>query len=319
MTKSLLFLSALFLITTGLFAREPGDSLQALKDELKRLDSIESALNYKTGKIDLGNGIASIHVPDGFKFLESAEAAYVVQDLWGNPKGEAPLGVLFPENSGATDPGGYAFIVQFEDIGYVKDGDADKIDYDDLLKDLKEGSAKDNIERKKLNLLTMDLVGWAAKPYYDKEKKVLYWAKEFSVEGADEHTLNYDVRVLGRKGVLTLQAVSSMSQLDSVNNHLDEVLSMVTFNQGNRYADFDSKTDEVAAWTIGGLVAGKVLAKAGFFAVILKFLKFIIIGIGVAGGAIWKFISGRRKRKEEELVYQTQPVQEENQNPGVPS
>lgn len=302
----------------SLLAKEPGDSVNIIAEELKRMDSIENSLNYKTGKIELGSGIATINVPSNFKFLESAQAAYVVQDLWGNPKGQAPLGVLFPANNNATDAGGYAFIVQFEEMGYVKDGDADKINYDDLLKDLKEGSIKDNEERTKLGLYTMDLLGWAAKPYYDKEKKVLYWAKEYSIPGAEQHTLNYDVRILGRKGVLILQAVSSMQELDSVNNHLDEVLNMVTFNEGNRYADFNSKTDEVAAWTIGGLVAGKVLAKAGFFAVILKFLKFIIIGLGVAGTAIWKFISGRRK-KEEELVYQPQPVQDENNNTNPPA
>jgi len=317
MKRIFLFLSGLFFVSFSLFAKDPGDSLQLFAEQLKRMDSIESSLHYKTGKIELGSGIATINVPEGFKFLESAEAAYVVQDLWGNPKGEAPLGVLFPANSGATDAGGYAFIVQFEDLGYVKDEDADKIDYADLLKDLKESSIKENEERRKLDLTTMDLLGWAAKPHYDKEKKVLYWAKEYSIPGAEEHTLNYDVRILGRKGVLTLQAVSSMQELDSVNNHLDEVLNMVTFNQGNRYADFDSKTDDVAAWTIGGLVAGKVLAKVGFFAVILKFLKFIIIGIGVAGTAIWRFITGRKK-KQEELAYQPQPSTEENHNSSTP-
>ena len=320
MKKFLLIFTTLFSICTSLslFAKEPGDSLEIIADEIKRLDSIEKSLNYKTGVIQLGSGIATINVPAGFKFLEPAEAKYVIEDLWGNPKGAAPLGALFPVNSGATDAGGYAFIVNYEDIGYVKDHDADKINYDDLLKELKESSEKDNEERKKMNLFTMDLLGWAAKPYYDKEKKVLHWAKEFSIPGAEQHTLNYDVRILGRKGVLTLQAVSSMQELDSVNSHIDEVLGMVTFSEGNRYAEFDSKTDEVAAWTIGGLVAGKVLAKVGFFAIILKFLKFIIIGIGVAGTAIWKFISGK-KRKQEELAYEPQPATDESNNTNSPA
>ena len=98
-----------------------------------------------------------------------------------------------------------------------------------------------------------------------------------------------------------------MDQLDSVNAHINDVLAMVNFTEGNRYSDFDSSTDNVAAWTIGGLVAGKVLAKVGFFAVILKFLKFIIAGVVLAGGAIWRFVTGRRKKKEEEAQYQYQP------------
>jgi uncharacterized membrane-anchored protein len=280
-------------------------------EAMKRMDSIESTLHYKTGKINLGDNIATMTVPSGFKFLESAEAKYVLEDLWGNIKGQAPLGLLFPENSGATDAGGYAFVVEYEDIGYVKDHDADKINYDDLLKELKEGSAKDNIERKKAGLYTMDLIGWAEKPYYDKERKVLHWAKEFKVEGREENTLNYDIRVLGRKGVLILQAVSDMSVLDSVNKNINTVLGMVSFNEGHKYSDFNSKTDKIAAWTIGGLVAGKILAKVGFFAVILKFLKFIIIGLVAVGGGIWRFITGKRKR-DNDFVYQTQPAPTDN-------
>jgi uncharacterized membrane-anchored protein len=317
MKRIYLLVSGLMLLSAATWAKEPGDSLADIAAQLKKMDSIESSLHYKTGKISLGNDIASINVSSQFKFLAPDEAAYVVQDLWGNPKGNAPLGLLFPVSSGATDPGGYAFIIKYEDIGYVKDEDADKINYDDLLKELKESGIKENEERRRLNLNTMDLVDWAEKPHYDKNKKVLYWAKEFVVPGADFHTLNYDIRILGRKGVLTLQAVSAMDQLDSVNNHINEVLTMVSFNEGHKYSNFNSKTDQVAAWTIGGLVAGKVLAKVGFFAVILKFLKFIIIGLGVAGGAVWRFITGRKK-KQEELAYEPQPVTDPNHNASTP-
>jgi uncharacterized membrane-anchored protein len=72
------------------------------------------------------------------------------------------------------------------------------------------------------------------------------------------------------------------------------------FNEGSRYADFDSNIDEVAAWTIGGLVAGKILAKVGIFAVLAKFGKVIILGLIAAGGFIWRLITGRRKKNEDE-------------------
>src|SRR3569832_784347 len=121
-------LSTQFLQAT---AGTPEDSLQIMmKEQMRVMDSIESSLHYKTGKIDLGGGIATINVPAGFKFLDAAEAKYVIEDLWGNPKGNAPLGALFPASSGATDAGSYAFIIQYEDMGYVKDSDAYKINYD---------------------------------------------------------------------------------------------------------------------------------------------------------------------------------------------
>ncbi|MBL7731778.1 MAG: DUF2167 domain-containing protein [Chitinophagaceae bacterium] len=318
MKKLIALTAAVLLMSNFIKAGGPEDSLKLFQEQLRIMDSIEGSLHYKTGKIILGNGIATINVPEGFKFLESAEAKYVVGEIWGNPITEAPLGALFPASSGATDPGGYAFIIKFEDIGYVKDKDADKINYDDLLKSMKEESARENAERMRVGGFTMNLLNWAATPYYDKEKKILHWAKEFSVSGQEDHTLNYDIRILGRKGVLNLQAVSGMEELDSVKAHINDVLSMVAFTEGNRYSDFDSKTDKVAAWTIGGLVAGKILAKVGFWAVIAKFLKFIIAGIVIAGGAIWRFISGRKK-KQEEFVYQPQQAPDNNDQATPPA
>lgn len=59
---------------------------------------------------------------------------------------------------------------------------------------------------------------------------------------------------------------------------------MAEFNSGRRYEDFDSSIDEVAAYEVGGLVAGKVAAKTGLLAAAALLLKkvgiFILIGLG---------------------------------------
>lgn len=320
MRKITLLFSGLFLAFSTLFANDNDDSTKLVMAMLKRMDSIESTLHYKSGKLSLGNGSVSINVPSNFKFLEAADAKYVVEDLWGNPPSQQPpLGLLMPVSTSATAYGGYAFIISFEEMGYVKDGDAKDIKYDELLEEMKKSSVQENLERTKLGLTPMNLIGWAAKPYYDTDKKILHWAKEYQIPGQDVNTLNYDIRVLGRKGVLVLQAVATMDELDSVNAHINDVIGMTSYTEGNRYSDFDSSTDNVAAWTIGGLVAGKVLAKVGFFAVILKFLKFIIAGIVLAGGAIWRFITGRKKKQEEEqYIPQPEPVLENRDTPLPP-
>ena len=48
---------------------------------------------------------------------------------------------------------------------------------------------------------------------------------------------------------------------------------MADFDQGSTYADFDPDLDTVAAYGIGALIAGKVIAKTGFFVMALLFLK----------------------------------------------
>ena len=126
-------------------------------------------------------------------------------------------------------------------------------------------------------------------------KNQKHWAKEIKFGNAEVNTLNYNVRILGRKGVLVLNAVAAMTELGEVQKSIDPVLSSFAYADGSRYDDFDPKIDEVAAWTIGGLVAGKVLAKAGLFAFLLKYIKLIGLGVVALGGALWRWY----KRKTE--------------------
>jgi uncharacterized membrane-anchored protein len=129
--------------------------------------------------------------------------------------------------------------------------------YDDLLKDMKEDMESENEERKKEGYPAIQIVGWASKPFYDKNRKILHWAKELKFEGGSENTLNYNIRILGRKGVLVLNAVAGMAEFPLVNKDINKVLDIVEFTDGNKYADFNPSADKIAAVGIGGLVAGR--------------------------------------------------------------
>ncbi|MEL7532278.1 MAG: DUF2167 domain-containing protein [Bacteroidota bacterium] len=258
------------------------------------LDSIENSFDYQTGTIELDNGNAILTVPEGFRYLDPEQANFVLSDLWGNPRDEEILGLLVPESKGVLAEDSWVFTINYEEMGYVEDEDAQDIDYDDLLKDQKKDTKEASKERQKLGYESIELIGWAAEPYYDQNHKVLHWAKELNFGGDSLNTLNYNLRVLGRKGIFLLNAVASMSELAEVEQNIDKVITSVEFSEGSRYSDFDPDVDEVAAWTVGGLVAGKVLAKAGFFAFLAKFWKIIAIAIAGAGGSIWKFIRGKK-------------------------
>jgi uncharacterized membrane-anchored protein len=305
MKKLVLSIVATVLCAAFLFAKGNKDSLAiALAAEQKFVDSVESAMKYETGNIALSNGIAKLNVPAGFKFLNAAQSNYVLTTLWGNPAQTGILGMLFPESGGPLGQGSYAFVITYDGMGFVKDDDADKINYDELLKQIQKEEAEGNKTRVAQGYPAISMAGWASKPFYDKTNKVLHWAKNLHFEGQEENTLNYEVRILGRKGVLSMNAVATMSELDAVKKDIDKVLAMPSFTEGNAYKDFDSKTDNVAAWTIGGLVAGKVLLKAGVWAVIGKFLvagwKFILVGLIAVGAGIKKFF--KRKTNEEEIT-----------------
>ncbi|MEO5979267.1 MAG: DUF2167 domain-containing protein [Chryseolinea sp.] len=257
------------------------------------LDSLEAAFRYEKGEIKFENDIGTLNVPDGFRFLNAEQAQYVIHDLWGNPDGEGTLGMIVPDNLPITSFDSWAFIITYEKLGYVKDDDADDFDYDDLLADLQEETKAENESRQKAGYEPISIVGWASKPYYDKDRKVLHWAKELKFGESDVTTLNYNVRVLGRKGVLVLNAVAAMDALPEVKENINPVLTSFSYSDGNKYKDFNPELDEVAAWTIGGLVAGKVLAKAGLFVLLLKNIKLIGLAIVGLASVVWKWFKSK--------------------------
>ena len=255
-------------------------------------DSMDASFTYQTGTIELENGIATLNVPEGFRFLDGEQSKIVLTDLWGNPPSEC-LGMLFLDNTSLFDDDFYAIELTYDPSGYVKDKDAEKINYDKLLKDMQKDIKEENEYRLAEGYGTYELVGWAAEPFYDKEAKKLHWAKDLVFDESDEHTLNYAIRVLGRKGVLQMNFISSMDLLSDVEKDVPTILASVNFNEGNTYADFDPGIDKVAAYGIGGLIAGKILAKAGFFALLLKFWKIIAVAVVAGAAGIRRFFTGK--------------------------
>lgn len=310
MKKTALLLLA-FAFYLSSFANDR-DSLAILNEKIQHFkDSINKTMKWEQGNIAIANGTINLSIPAGFHFLNAEQSRYVLEDLWGNLKDSSILGMVFPIDKGPLDDTSFAYVVTYDQMGYVKDDDADDIKYDELLKTLKEENNAANAERIKQGMPSFTIIGWAQPPFYDKTNKVLHWAKEIKVEGSETNTLNYDIRILGRKGVLSFNAIGGIDQLPKVKKDIDAILKMATFTEGNKYSDFDPKIDEVAAWTIGGLVAGKVLAKVGLWAVFAKFFKFILIGVVAAGGAIWRFITGRKKKEEEAVVTtEAEPIAE---------
>ena len=260
-------------------------------------DSIESSLKWQTGKVDLSNGLATLNVPEGYKYLDPKQSAYVLTDLWGNPPGPT-LGMLFPDSTGPLSNFTYAIEISYNEDGHVDDEDANDIDYAEMLVELQKDANAANLERKKQGYPTVALLGWASAPYYDATSKKLHWAKELKFEGTEVNTLNYNICVLGREGMLMMNVISDMPYLPLIKKDMNQFLGSVEFNKGNTYAEFDPDIDKVAAYGIGALVAGKVLGKVGLWAVIAKFGKVIVIGLIAIGSMFGKRILGFFRKKQ---------------------
>lgn len=252
------------------------------------------SLDRQQGTIKLPNGVATLNVPENFYYLNPADSEKILVEVWGNPPGAGAntLGMLFPIEGTPFDSDNWGVSIEYIEDGYVSDADADEIDYDDLLADMQESTQDENKVRAEQGYEPIELVGWAENPFYDKQSHKLHWAQELKFGNQSPNTLNYNIRVLGRKGILLLNFIAGMEQKEIIDSKLDSVLALAEFDQGSRYEDFDPSIDKVAAYGLGALVAGKVIAKTGFLAAALIFLKkfgvLIVIAIGALLGKLFR-------------------------------
>jgi uncharacterized membrane-anchored protein len=187
----------------------------------------------------------------------------------------------------------------FDPIGYIKDADQEKIDANGLMNNMKEGNKQQSEQRKKMGLPPFDLVGWETPPFYDPETKNLTWATRLKENQSE--TINHDVRLLGRKGVMRVTLVCDPKEYKTSQAVVNPLLKSFTFTKGNTYGEFTSG-DKIAAYGLAGLIAGggvALAAKAGLLAQLGKFMKVIVVGVIAAGAAFFKFFGslfgGRRR------------------------
>lgn len=276
-------------LSTNCMAEEPKKEMTA--------EEFLASLHFQQGDILLPKKIATLKLPAGFRYLPPADAERVLVDAWGNPPGYETLGMIFPADRSPLDENSWGVVITYDEDGHVKDDDALSIKYDEILADMKKQTEENNEQRKKDGYPAMTLVGWAEPPRYDSSTHKFYWAKELSSEGHAHNTLNYNIRVLGRKGVLVLNAVAGMDQVGEIRSQMPTVVSATDFTSGNRYADFDSSTDKVAEYGLAALLAGGVAAKLGLFgklfALLLAFKKLIVVGVLALFSMISRIFKGK--------------------------
>lgn len=252
------------------FTEEERAQIQALMAEA---EAFNKTISPKFGKIELPSAGVTLDLGENYYFLDGADAKKVLVEQWGNPPDSKSLGMIFEKDTDAYFYD-YAVEVSFDRSGYVSDEDAKDINFDKLLKSMQKDTRAVNPERIKQGYPSVELKGWADTPQYDAENKRLLWSKLLKFEGEEGDTLNYNMRFLGRRGVLEFNYIAVAESLPEVIADMPEMSTMASFDEGHRYADFNEATDKVAAYGVAGLIAGGVAAKKlGLVAILLVFLK----------------------------------------------
>lgn len=222
--------------------------------------------------------IAEIKVPEGYRFA-GADGTRKFLELTQNPPTGGELGVLIPERKGNEENIGFWFVIfEFNNIGYVKDADREKLDADNLLRGMQTNTEEGNKERARRGWPAYNIDGWFKPPFYDVSTKNLTWAtRGHSLEnGKEEKSVNYSVRILGRRGTVDVDLVLGPDAVSTVLPRFTEVLEGFSFKAGNSYAEF-RPGDKVAAYGLAALVAGGATAIALKTGLLAKFWKLIVL------------------------------------------
>ena len=190
--------------------------------------------------------VSQIEIPAGFAFLDG-EMTRALMKASGEPTSGNELGFLRPTN------GEWSVIFEFSDIGYVKDDDKDKLDAPKLLKSYQDGTAQQNKAREAAGNPPLLIVGWEQEPKYDSETHNLTWAIRATSGG--EPLLNYNTRLLGRKGVMEVVLICDPKDLPTTLPEFKTLLTHHKFATGESYAEY-RPGDKIAKYGLGALVLG---------------------------------------------------------------
>jgi uncharacterized membrane-anchored protein len=261
------------------------------KDETEKIWA-EGRAAAKEGPQDIALAHqAVLRLPASRIFVPQPQAGRLLNAM-GNPGTDSRLqGLIFPAGGDS-----WFVTVRFEAAGYVKDDDAKDWNADDLLKSYREGTEASNAERKKMGFPEMEIVGWAEKPAYSAATHRLVWAMSSKDRGAPSDAaqgVNYNTYALGREGYFSLNLVTALGDLPKDKPAAAELLAALQYDDGKRYADFNSKTDKVAEYGLAALVLGVAAKKLGFFAVaalfFAKFAKVIFLAVAGFGAVFMKY------------------------------
>jgi len=269
--------------------------LPALADAQDKTDDTLAKIKWTKGPTTASlKDIAELQVPAGYILANPTDTRKLLAAM-GNPTTGAEMGLMMPTNEG------WFVVFEFDRSGYVKDDDKDKLDPDAMLKAIQRGNEQGNIERKKMGVPPMTIIGWEQPPKYNPETHNLEWAIRGESEG--KPVVNYNTRLLGRKGVMEVSLVVDPEKLTATMPAYQAVLQDYSFKTGEKYAEY-RPGDKVAKYGLAALVTGGaavVAVKSGLLGVLLVFLKklwvLVVAGVAAVVNFFKRLINGGGRRK----------------------
>ena len=292
-----LILATTCLVATPAFAQDGSDDASSdASQEASPWQVASKAMQIGPKAIALRDQ-ATLQLPQGYGFVPTREATQLMEAM-GNTSDDKFIGLILPPHAGEDDAEDWMVSVEYDPAGYIKDEDAKNWNADELLQNLTDGTAAANENRVRLGITPLEVTRWIEAPSYDSAKQRLVWSAEGRDKGApagSDNTVNYNTYLLGREGYVSLDLITSTSQIEGQKAVARNLLAAVSFNDGKRYAQYEASTDKLAAYGLAALVGGVAAKKLGLLALgaafFAKFFKLIAVAVIAGGAAIRKFLT----------------------------
>jgi uncharacterized membrane-anchored protein len=272
-----------FVAPSTVFSQTPAE---APAEEENAFNKFVDSLEWTTSGAGSLGTLATLEVPEGFRFT-GGPGTIKLMEAYGNLTSGTELGYIAPHDLG------WFAVFEFDDCGYVKDDEKDKLDAGAILKQLKEGQEAANKELAKRGMGTLEVVGWKTPPFYNAETKNLEWAIRLrSSEGGE--VVNYKTKLLGRRGVMDVVLVCDEAAMDAIVPQYQKLLKGFSYKQEESYASF-TKGDKIAEYGLTGLIVGGGLLVAAKTGLLAKLWKPIVAGVVIVGAFLKRIFVGKSR------------------------
>ena len=288
---------------------------QAQDAQLPTLPTLPIEWTAGPAKVQLGF-VAELQIPEGYKFTGAKGARIELQQLrLATPQNL--VGILEPST------GGTPVILEFAEVGFVKEADDAFLDQTGVLKTAQERMQQQNGELTKQGLPLIGALEWETTPNYDPARHTLEWG--FKIATQPEATISHSIRLLGRRGFLDITSVRPAKSLQE-EAPVKMIAQSISFIEGENYANYQPG-DKQASAGLAELVVNQNTAapeptttpsarRARFLwkmAGVLGVFVFALLGIGLLKKVV------RRRPSQQWVPREEAPVRQAASRPSLAS
>jgi hypothetical protein len=241
----------------GIFAIINICQAQSKDEVLHQVDSIEKTLHYqKKGTVVL-QGIGTIKIPTGYKYLNKEDAERVLVALWNNPRYEnMTLGMLVQEDQKLMAESTFATNIEYYKSGYINQFELEHTNFNRLLKQLNY-----RIKEMKIEKDSVILERWTEFPKYNATKNIYNYGLQFYIKKLSYRIYNGYSLFFSNEGCMIFTTIGTNENL--ILQYKNKVEDAFTFDPKLKYANLNTSIDTSKKTSVFTVMRSRFLNRKG--------------------------------------------------------